>query len=136
VIFGASAQQRVGTWVDEVIFVEEANVSTAISRLQAGDIDIWANSSSDVTAYNTVQTDPALDYYISYGSYTEVTYNTVGPEFNDGRLNPFGNRKIREATNWLFARHYIAQALSSGLAVPKYTLLNSSFVDYSRVVEK
>jgi len=136
VTFGASAQQRVGTWVDEVIFVEEANVSTAISRLQAGDIDIWANSSSDVTAYNTVQTDPALDYYISYGSYTEVTYNTVGPEFNDGRLNPFGNRKIREATNWLFDRDYIAQELYSGLAVPKYTLLNSSFVDYSRVVEK
>jgi peptide/nickel transport system substrate-binding protein len=132
---GASAQ-RTGTWVDEVIFVEEANVSTAISRLQAGDIDIWANSSSDVTAYNTVQVDPALDYYISYGSYTEVTYNTVGPEFNDGRLNPFGNRKIREATNWLFDRDYIAQELYSGLAVPKYTLLNSSFVDYSRVVEK
>src|SRR5690554_1932807 len=80
---GVSAQERKAAWVDEVIFVEEAAVATAVSRLQAGDIDLWANSSSDVTSYNIVREDPALDYYQSFGSYTEVTYNTVGPEFND-----------------------------------------------------
>jgi peptide/nickel transport system substrate-binding protein len=133
---GVAAQDRKGTWVNDVIFVEEASVSTAVSRLQAGDIDIWANSSSDLTSFNTVKADPALKYYESFGSYTEVTYNTVGPTFSDGRLNPLGNRKIREATNMLFDRDYIAQELYGGLAVPKYTLLNNSFVDYSRVVEK
>ncbi|NMB39606.1 MAG: ABC transporter substrate-binding protein [Firmicutes bacterium] len=134
--FTATAQERTGTWVDEVIFVLEENVATAVSRLQAGDIDVWANSSSDITSFNTVKSDQALDYYNSFGSYNEITYNTVGPEFNDGRLNPLGNRRIREATNMLVDRDYIAQEIFGGLAVPKYTLLNRSFVDYSRVIEK
>ena len=46
--FGALAQEkRMGTWVDEVIIVEEPNINTAISRLQTGDIDIYASTSSD-----------------------------------------------------------------------------------------
>jgi len=131
-----AAQERTGAWVDEVIFVYEESVAPAISRLQAGDIDIWANSSSDFTSFNTVQEDPALKYYSSFGSYSEITYNTVGPEFSDGRLNPLSNRKIREATNMLVDRDYIAQEIYGGLAEPKYTLLNKSFVDYTRVIEK
>jgi len=134
--FTAFAQERTGTWVDEVIFVLEENVATAVSRLQAGDIDVWANSSSDLTSFNTVKGDPALNFYNSFGSYNEVTYNTVGPEFNDGTLNPLSNKRIREATNMLVDRDYIAQEIFGGLAVPKYTLLNSAFVDYSRVIEK
>ena len=71
-----------------------------------------------------------------FGSNTEITYNPVGPFFNDGRFNPLHNMKIREATNILIDRDYIAQEIYGGLAVPKYTLLNSSFADYARVVEK
>jgi len=135
--FGVSAEEeRVATWVDEVIIVEEPTAATAISRLQAGDIDIWADSTTDVTAFEAVQADPALDYYPSFGSYSEMTFNTVGPEFEDGRLNPFSSRRIREAMNMIVDRDYIAQEIYGGLAVPKYSLLNGSFVDYSRVVEK
>ena len=47
-----------GTWVDEVIIVEEPDVFTAISRLRAGDIDIWATASSNATAFESVRTDP------------------------------------------------------------------------------
>ncbi|KLU39103.1 MAG: ABC transporter substrate-binding protein [Limnochordia bacterium] len=131
-----AATDRKGTWVDEVIIVEESSINTAISRLQAGDIDVWASTSSDVTAFNTVVNDPNLDYFQVFGSYTEITFNPVGPFFNDGRFNPLHNMKIREATNILIDRDYIAQEIYGGLAVPKYTLLNSSFADYARVVEK
>ncbi|NLJ75059.1 MAG: ABC transporter substrate-binding protein [Firmicutes bacterium] len=136
--FGAAAQEepRVATWIDEAILIEEPSVATAISRLQAGDIDLWAYTSSDVTGFNAVLADPNLDFYRAFGSYSEITYNTVGPNFNDGRLNPLSNRRIREATNMMVDRDYIAQEIYGGLAIPKYTLLNSSFVDYSRVVEK
>lgn len=134
---GAIAEEkRMATWIDEAIIVEEPAVATAISRLQAGDIDLWAYTSSDVTAFNTVKADPNLDYYQAFGSYTEITFNTVGPNFADGRLNPLSSRKIREATNMLVDRDYIAQEIYGGLAVPKYNMLNGSFVDYSRVVEK
>ncbi|NLM53718.1 MAG: ABC transporter substrate-binding protein [Firmicutes bacterium] len=131
-----AATDRKATWIDEVIIVQETSVNTAISRLQAGDIDIWASSSSDVTAFNAVVNDPNLDFFQVFGSYTEITFNPVGPKFNDGRLNPLSSRRIREATNMLIDRDYIAQEIYGGLAVPKYTLLNSSFVDYARVVEK
>jgi len=131
-----AATDRKATWIDEVIIVQETSVNTAISRLQAGDIDIWASSSSDVTAFNAVVNDPNLDFFQVFGSYTEITFNPVGPKFNDGRLNPLSSRRIREATNMLIDRDYIAQEIYGGLAVPKYTLLNSSFVEYARVVEK
>ena len=55
-----AATDRKATWIDEVIIVQETSVNTAISRLQAGDIDIWASSSSDVTAFNAVVNDPNL----------------------------------------------------------------------------
>src|SRR5690606_41919859 len=39
---GALAQQRRGAWVDEVIMSEEANAATAITRLEVGEIDLYA----------------------------------------------------------------------------------------------
>src|SRR5690606_15071276 len=131
---GVAAQQRMGTWVDEVIIVEEPDVSTAISRLRAGDIDVWATTSSNATAFDSVRNDPALSYMTTFGSYSELTYNPV-LKFNDGRFNPFGIRRIREATNMLIDRDYLAQEIYGGLAVPKYNMLTNSYVDYSRVVE-
>ena len=134
--FGVSAEdKRMATWVDEVIIVEEPSVTTAVSRLQAGDIDIYASTSSEPVPFNTILNDPNLDYYQTFGSYSEITWNPVGPTFEDGRYNPFGNLRIREATNWLIDRDYIAQELYGGLALPKFTMLNNAYVDYSRVVE-
>ena len=134
--FAVSAEEpRMATWVDEVIIVEEPSVTTAVSRLQAGDIDVYATTSSEPVPFATILSDPNLDYYQTFGSYSELTFNPVGPTFNDGRYNPFGNRKIREAMNMLIDREYIAQELYGGLALPKALMLNNAYVDYSRVVE-
>lgn len=131
----AETDKRMATWVDEVIIVEEPSVTTAVSRLQAGDIDIYATTSSEAVPFQTILNDPNLDYYQTFGSYSELTFNPVGPTFNDGRLNPFGIRKVREAMNWILDRDYIAQELYGGLALPKFSMLNNAYVDYSRVVE-
>lgn len=133
--FSVSAETRMATWVDEVIIIEEPSITTAVSRLQAGDIDIYASTSSEAVPFATILSDPNLDYYQTFGSYAELTYNPVGPLFDDGRYNPFSNLKIREATNWLLDRDYIAQELYGGLALPKFNMLNTAYVDYSRVVE-
>lgn len=133
--FAALAEQRMATWVDEVIIVEEPSVTTAVSRLQAGDLDVYATTSSEPVPFATIVGDPNLDYYQTFGSYSELTFNPVGPKFTDGRLNPFGIRKIREVSNMLIDRDYIAQELYGGLALPKYNMLNNAYVDYSRVVE-
>ena len=135
-VFSVSANEvPKATWVDEVIIVEEPSITTAVSRLQAGDIDIYASTSSQAVPFATILNDPNLDYYQTFGSYSELTFNVAGPEFNDGRYNPFSNRKIREAMNWILDRNYIAQELYGGLALPKSTMLNNAYVDYSRVVE-
>ncbi len=128
-------EKRMATWVDEVIIVEEPSVTNAVARLQAGDIDVYSSTSTEPVPFATILSDPNLDYYQTFGSYSEITWNPVGPTFEDGRFNPFGVRRIREATNWLIDRDYIAQELYGGLALPKSTMLNNAYVDYSRVVE-
>ncbi len=61
-----------------------------------------------------------------------MTFNTYGPEFQDGRLNPFAVRAIREAMNMLVDRDYVANEIYGGLAVPKLFATNSAFPDYTR----
>ncbi|HHY15056.1 MAG TPA: ABC transporter substrate-binding protein [Firmicutes bacterium] len=132
---GLAEEKRKATWVDEVIIVEEPSVTTAVSRLQAGDLDVYTSTSSEPVPFATILADPNLDYYQTFGSYSELTFNPVGPTFTDGRLNPFGIMRIREASNLIIDRDYIAQELYGGLALPKYNMLNNAYVDYSRVVE-
>ena len=41
----------------------------------------------------------------------ELTFNPVGPEYEDGRLNPFSVKAIREAMNLLLDREFIAREI-------------------------
>lgn len=137
VSLGAMAQeQRNGAWVDEVVLVEVPQHEQAVSRLIAGDLDLFAFSVTNASLFDQVQSHPDLDYYKVFGSYSELTFNTAGPEFNDGTLNPFHSKRIREAMNWLVDRDKIAQEFYGGLAIPKYTVLTRAFADYARVVDK
>lgn len=125
---------RQGAWVDQVVFTGIDQAEAAVTQLQAGDIDIYAYSVNDPVLFETVKADPNLSYTTAFGSYNELTFNPV-LNFTDGRLNPFGDPQIREAMNWLVDREYIAQEIFGGLAVPKFTSLNSSFADYARYVD-
>jgi len=122
---------RNGSWLDTVIFVEEPDSNIAVSRLEAGDIDIFA--------YNIAEPEPAqaafaladagvLKYYTAYGNFNEMTFNPVA-EMEDGSLNPFSNPKIREAMNWLIDRDYICQEISGGMARPRFTVINYAAKD-------
>lgn len=126
---------RKGAWVDKIVFTAIDQAEEAVKQLQAGQIDIYAYSVSDPKLFETVKNDPNLAYTTAFGSYTELTFNPAGPEFADGRLNPFSNPKIREAMNMLVDRSYIVQEIYGGLAKVKFTSLNSSFVDYARYVD-
>jgi len=133
---GAFAQtERKGTYVDEVVILQ-VDEAQALSRLRTGDIDIYAMRISNPTLYAEVLADPNLAYSSVIGSYSELTFNPVGPVLRDGTLNPFASRRLREAMNWLVDRNYIAQELYGGLAKPKLTVLTPEFADYARVIEK
>ncbi|REJ36090.1 MAG: ABC transporter substrate-binding protein [Bacillota bacterium] len=132
---GAGAQIRTGAWVDEVIVVEEVSSAAAITRLEVGEFDIYAFTISDPALLQRTEASPFLTYSRSFGSYNELTFNPYGPEFNDGRLNPFSVPRIREAMNWLIDRDHIVNEIMGGMAVPKFFPITAAFPDYARYAD-
>lgn len=125
-----------GPWVDEIIFSEEPDMAKAITRLEEGDLHTYFYGLTDPDLFRRIKISPELWYTFSYGSYNDLTFNPVGPEFPaTGKLNPFSVPRIREAMNYLIDRKYIAEEICGGLAVPRYTALTPSFPDYARLVD-
>lgn len=118
----------------ELVFSTVASQEAGIQQLQAGQIDLYAETVSSPQLFKTVRGDPKLAYNLAWGTYVELTFNPV-LNFKDGRLNPFGDPQIREAMNWLIDRNYIAQEIYGGLATPKWLPLSSAFPDYARYVD-
>jgi peptide/nickel transport system substrate-binding protein len=135
VLTSAAAQERTGAWVDEVIVVEEPSDAAAILQLKIGGIDVVARTMTDPAIARDVAADPNLAYVRVLGAYDELSFNPVGPRFPDGRLNPFAVPRIREAMSKLIDREHIAREIYGGMAVPKFTSLNSAFVDYARLID-
>jgi peptide/nickel transport system substrate-binding protein len=126
---------RHGGWLDQIVFVEEPSAQAAIKRLQTGDLDAYFYTVANPDVLKSVQESPELTYSSSYGSYNELTFNTFGPTFIDGRISVFSNPKIREAINWLIDRNYIAQEVTGGLAIPRFFAMAPTFADYARYAD-
>ncbi len=127
----APTTERKGGWLDEII-VSVVNADSAITQLEAGAIDIYANglSSKDLPAIQ----EAGLAYSTASGLYYDMQYNPA--VFNDEtKLNPFSNRKIREATNWLFDRDYLNQEIYAGGALPKFFAITTQFPDYADLAD-
>jgi peptide/nickel transport system substrate-binding protein len=129
--------ERMGGWFDTVIFLEEPDSDAAISRLEAGDIDVFAFNISNPDIAQRVFDSERLAYETSYGNYNDLTFMpSTNPEFNDGRLNPFHSDKIREAMNWLIDRDYIAKEITGGLARPRFTAINYASKDSALLADR
>ncbi len=127
---------RRGAWLDTIVVIEEPNTDQAITRLETGEIDLFANTVSNPETARTVSDSPALDGYLSYGSYNELSFNPVGPIFEGtGKLNPFAVARVREAMNWLIDRNYIAQEIMGGLGSPRWTPFNNASSDYAAMAD-
>ncbi|HEX7620990.1 MAG TPA: ABC transporter substrate-binding protein, partial [Anaerolineales bacterium] len=122
---------RHGGWLDEVDFsiVESSSV---ITQITAGAIDMFSyglasDKVADIKAAN-------LCYSQSYGTYYDFLFNPT--VFTDKtKLNPFSDRKIREAMNWAIDRNFINQEIFKGGALPKFTALTTQLVDYTAVID-
>lgn len=122
---------RHGGWLDEIDFSVVAKDS-AITQLQAGAIDIYAGglSSGDFAAIDAAK----LSYGESNGLYYDIMYNPA--VFKDATvLNPFSNRKIREATNWLYDRNYINQEIYAGGALAKFFPIQTNGPEYVDLID-
>lgn len=128
-------EDRTGAWLDTVVVLEEPSSDAAVSRMETGEIDLYAYAVSSAEVARAVDASANLDAYQSFGSYNELTFNPYGPEFNDGRLNPFSVPAIREAMNWLIDREHIAQEIMGGMAVPRWLPFNNASNDYAGLAD-
>jgi peptide/nickel transport system substrate-binding protein len=131
----APAVDRMGAWVDTVIVVEEPSADGAVSRLDAGDIDIYTFGIAVPETFARIEASANLHYVRAFGNYDEFSFNTYGPIFDNGNLNPFAIPRIREAMNWLVDREFIAEEIYGGMAVPRYTALNTVSNDYALLAD-
>jgi len=135
VTLGAGAQgERTGAWVDQVIFTEVPDSAAAVDLLLAGELDLYVDHQEDPQVLSTVVQN--LTYQVSCPVYFELTFNPAGPEFADGRLNPFAIPAIREAVNWLIDREHIVDSFFGGVgATPRYFPVHPGSLDYQRHIE-
>lgn len=134
VAFGGLAQVRTGSWVDEVVFFEEPTHAKGIEMVRTGAADVYTFGISTPALVKTIV--DTVGYEVSYGSYNELTFNPVGPEYPDGRLNPFAVAKIREAMNWLLDRDFMIKEYYAGVAgIARWFPVTPSFPDYAKLAD-
>ena len=127
----AEPTTRRGGWLDEIV-VSVVDDDSAISQIQAGTIDFYSfNLASDVLPAIQEAGLPATQ---SLGGYYGISLNPA--VFTDTtRLNPFSNRKIREALNWLIDRNYINQEIYAGGSMPRLLPITTQLVEYTNLIE-
>src|SRR5258706_11240720 len=123
----AAATTRHGGWLDEIDY-SVVDSASAISQIQAGAIDFYSFIlASD--AYPAIKT-AGLPSAKSAGAYYGISLNPA--VFTDAKvLNPFSNRKIREALNWLIDRNYVNQEIYAGGSLPKLFPVSIQFGEYT-----
>ena len=121
---------RKGGWLDEIV-ASVVGGDSAVTQLGADAIDVYASglSSADL---KTIQ-DAGLNYTSQNGLYYDLLFNPA--EFASGEFNPFTNRKIREAINWLVDRDYINQEVYAGGGLPKFFPITTQFPDYADLAD-
>jgi peptide/nickel transport system substrate-binding protein len=125
------ATERRGGWLDE-IDVSVVAGDSAISQLQAGAIDYYSfNLASDM--YPAIR-EAGLSSSQSLGGYYGISLNPA--VFTDTTvLNPFSNRKIREALNWLIDRNYLNQEVFAGGSLTKLLPITTQLIEYTNLIE-
>ncbi|MGB8213238.1 MAG: ABC transporter substrate-binding protein [Anaerolineales bacterium] len=122
---------RNGGWLDQVVF-SVVDKASAVTQISAGAIDIYAGGLA-AADFPTIKS-ANLAYAESNGLQYSIMYNPV--TFTDKTvLNPFSDKKIREATNYLYDRNYINQEVYAGANLPMFFAITPQFPAYARVAD-
>jgi len=121
---------RTGGWLDEIV-VSVVPKDSAVTQLQADAIDVYASGLSS-SGLASIQ-EAGLGYTKQNGLYYDILCNPA--TFTNGVFNPFTNRKIREALNWVVDRDYINQEVYLGGALAKYLPITTQFPDYADLAD-
>jgi peptide/nickel transport system substrate-binding protein len=125
---------RTGGWLDTIVIVQEPDSNSAVARLEAGDLDMYADDIAGEAAFQAIESD-ALQTRTQYGLFDELQFN-IATCTDENLLNPFQNQTIRQAMNFIMDRNYVAQELYNGLAVPKFTTIAEASADRARFAKE
>ena len=121
---------RTGGWLDTIVIVQEPDSNSAVARLEAGDLHMYADDIAGEAAIQAMESD-AIQTRTQYGLFDELLFNLATCQ-DEAQFNPFVNQTIRVAMNYAIDRNYVAQELYNGMAVPKYTTLAEASADRAR----
>jgi peptide/nickel transport system substrate-binding protein len=122
---------RHGGWLDEIDYSVVASES-AISQVQAGAIDLYS-STLDSSQLDAIKKS-GVKYTSSYSGYYDMMFNPA--VFKDTTvLNPFSDKKLREAMNWAIDRNYVNQEIYGGGSLPRFFAITTNLVDYTSVID-
>ncbi len=122
-----------GGWLDEIT-VSVVSFDSAITQLESGTIDVYTGALQP-SEYDAIKS-AGLQFATSYGLFYDLTFNPVGPVFQNGSFNPFSSPRIREAMNWLIDRNYINQEVFFGKGLPRYFAISPGLPEYNGVLDK
>lgn len=125
---------RKGGWLDTIVIIQEPDANAAVARLEAGDMQMYADDIGGEAALQAVASEN-IETRTQYGLFDELLFN-IGTCSDATMLNPFANQTIRQAMNFAMDRNYIAQELYQGLAVPKYTTIAEASADRARFAKE
>ena len=125
---------RKGGWLDTIVIVQEPDSNSAVARLEAGDMHMYADDIAGEAALQAMASDN-LQTRTQYGLFDELLFNIATCQ-DETLLNPFANENIRQAMNFAMDRSYVAQELYQGLAVPKYTTIAEASADRARFAKE
>lgn len=108
---------RIGTWIDEIVFVVEDSQPQGIARIAAGEANLFTYSIDGAHAPLLEANNMAVE--LAYGGTRELLLNHQ-LYFDDGRFNPFGDDVICVAFQQLIDRDYIV-SLWGGYGFPMYS---------------
>jgi len=122
---------RHGGWLDQIVF-SVVSADSAVTQLQAGAIDVYAAtlSSNQLASIQAA----GLKYAPVAGLYYDIMYNPAVCA-DATVMNPFADRKIREATNMLYDRNYINQEIYAGGGLPKFFTIQTNGPDYADLAD-
>lgn len=124
-------QSGKGGYLDQIVFSVVDNTQ-AVTQLQAGTIDVYAEGLAAADLPSIQQAN--LKYAAYNGLYYDIMYNPAQCK-DTSKLNPFSDRKIREATNWLYDRNYLNQEIYAGGALPKWFAIQTQGPDYADLAD-
>ena len=115
----ATAQGRVGAFMDELFFFEQPNIDQALPEVSAGtNMQLYMFNLKSVQAIEKALADPNLNKVITPGSVDDLYINPVPHGAGVPGFNPFQIREVREAMHWLIDRDFIVEQVFGGHAVP------------------